>query len=373
MKDKIRILFFTPYASRTGSEVMLWYIFKHFDRSKFEMAVVSFRQGELLSELPADVKYFHIPESYSITQKLAFHLGWNPTQEGIKAAAKAFKADLWYINTIMLPFVIDQAKRLNIPVVTHVHELGHMFASTSVQNFRTLMEDSNLLIGCSQIVCDILSDSGAKNVKRLYSFVDLESIQTSASSVESIRNELGAGPSDFIWAMSGTTSERKGFDLLPDLAKELPQDRTLHLMWVGRLLDDGLTSWIQQRCAGIKNVHIHFVGAQNAAYYDYLAAADGFMMTSRQEPFGLVMVEAAWLGKPIVAFESGGPQEFIKPGMGTLIPCFDLKKFSAAMLEWRKKSEHFDTKTAQNHCLSFGTRQGMANWCRIIEDFYQKK
>ncbi len=373
MKTKIRILFFTPYASRTGSEVMLWYILKHFDRTRFEIGIVSFGKGDLMKEVPEDVEAIYIPNTYSVSQKIAFHLGWNPTEKGIVRVSKQFKADLWYINTIMLPQVLVQAKKLNMPCITHVHELGHMFAYISQKNFKDIIDNSDLLIGCSDTVCQTLSDSGGRNIEKLYSFVDLNLVKSNNSSVKKIRKQLGALKNDFLWIMSGTTSERKGFDLLPDIAEKLPADGTLHLIWVGRLVDDGMVYWIRKRCEKIKNLKIHFIGAQHQEYYNYLAAADGFMMTSRQEPFGLVMVEASWLGKPIVSFKSGGPEEFITEATGTLVESFDIKAFVAAMENWRINISEFNKDLAQQNCLPFGTEIGMQNWNTIIENFYENR
>lgn len=371
MKNKIRILFFTPYASRTGSEIMLWYILKHFDRSRFEVGIATFGYGDLMHEVPSDVASFYIPNTYSITQKIAFHLGWNPTKEGIIKVSKQFKADFWYINTMMLPNVLLEAKKLNIPCITHVHELGNMFASVSQDNFKMTIQKSDLLIGCSDVVCATLKDSGGAKVKRLYSFVDLDEVVSSEADTNKIRNQLGIKEKDFVWIMSGTTSERKGFDLLPEIAKHLPKSASLHLIWVGRLVDDGLVFWTKNRCDGIKNVKIHLVGAQYKDYYHYLAASNGFMMTSRQEPFGLVMVEASWLGKPIVSFESGGPEEFILPKTGTLIPAFDIQKFSEAMEYWRQNMGEFDKELAKDNCIPFSTTIGMKNWDKIVSEFFK--
>jgi len=364
-----KILFFTPYATRTGSEMLIYYMLKYLDRSKFEAGLVAFAHGELLNDLPPDIPVFFAPGKFSIKDKIAFHLGFHPTHRAIKKISQAFKADLWYVNTVMLTDVVKMAKELQIPVISHIHELSAMFSQVSSTDFETVINDSSMLIGCSDTVCKCLMESGSKKVKRLYPFVDLHEIKPDPEKVKQIRKEWGVGPDDFVWIMSGTTSDRKGFDLLPDIALQIPANANIHLVWVGNLSDDGLVYWTRKRCEQITNVKIHLIGAKKEDYASYLDAADGFILTSRQEPFGMVLVEAAWLGKPIVSFASGGPTEFITPELGSVIPNLDIALFVQSMLDWNKKLSTFDKEKSRKKALEFNVENGVAEWQRIIDEF----
>ncbi len=368
MKNRIKILFFTPYATRTGSEMMLLYILKNLDRTRFDAGLVSFAQGELLTSIPADIPVFIGPGHYSMAQKVAFHLGFHPMEHFLEKVNRRFNADVWYVNTVMLSDVIKGAKKLNVPVITHIHELSHMLSFVSRTDYERIITQSDMLIGCSEAVCRNLRDAGGLQVKKLLSFIDLDTIQSNSDRVTVLRKEWGVQPGDFVWIMSGTTSERKGFDLLPDLAEAI-NDATVHLVWVGRASPDGMVYLTERRCRQVRNTRIHLVGAQKGDYFSYLAAADGFMLTSRQEPLGLVMVEAAWLGKPIVAFDSGGPAEFIVPGIGTIVPNFDIEKFVNALDFWRKNPKSFDSEQAKSRAADFGSCIGMTAWESIISDF----
>ncbi len=368
MKKRIKILFFTPYASRTGSEMMLLYMLRHLDREKYEAGLVSFADGELLKEVPADIPVFIGPGQYTLTQKLSFHLGIHPMERFLSKLSRQFNADLWYVNTVMLGNVVRTARELSIPVISHIHELSHMLAFVGRQDYEGIIQDSNLLVGCSEVVCENLRTSGGANVRKLLSFIDLDEIDPAPTRVKQLRREWGVQPGDSVWTMSGTTSERKGFDLLPDLAAAL-DDPTVHLVWVGKALPDGLVYLTEKRCERSKTTKIHLVGPKKEDYYNHLAAADGFMMTSRQEPLGLVMVEAAWLGKPIVAFDSGGPSEFVVDNIGTVIANLDIAKFAKAMQYWRQSSAKFDATLAKERAAEFGSQAGMRRWETIVGDF----
>lgn len=366
LQKKTRILFFTPFASRTGSEVMLLYILRHFDRQKFEAGLVSFREGELLNELPPDVPYFVAPGKYTVTQKISHHLGRNPTRLFMQQMLRDFRADVWYINTMMLPDVISYAHEFNVKIITHIHELVDAFEGIRAEHFANTINYSNLLLGCSKAVCKFLEHSGASNVKLLYSFVILEDIQSDQKRIAEIRKEWGAGPEDFVWIMSGTSADRKGFDLIPEIATRIPADAKIHLVWVGKLLDTGLVYYTLQYCKTLTNVQIHFEGAKHKDYYSYLDAANGFMMTSRQEPLGLVLVEAAWLQKPIVTFDSGGPSEFVVSEIGTVVNGLDFDSFVENMLKWSSRQFVYNSEKAKARALEFGADAKMKEWEDLV-------
>jgi glycosyltransferase involved in cell wall biosynthesis len=69
---------------------------------------------------------------------------------------------------------------------------------------------------------------------------------------------------------------------------------------------------------------VRFTGAvTNPA--DYCGAADVFVLTSREDPYPLVCLEAAALGKPIVCFgEAGGMPEFVEEDCGSVVPYLDV-------------------------------------------------
>lgn len=368
MKKRIKILFFTPYATRTGSEMMLLYILKNLDRERFEAGLVSFAPGEMLKEVPSDIPIFHGPGKYTLLDKISFHVGFHPMERFLDNVVRKFKADLWYVNTVMLSDVVKAANKYSIPVISHIHELSHMFTFVSRDEYLRIIKKSDLLIGCSETVCTDLRVAGGENVIKLFSFIDLKTINPKKEVVDSLREQWGVKPGDFVWIMSGTTIERKGFDLLPYLAKNI-DDPTVHLVWVGWSPSDALVYLTEKRCEQIKTTKVHLVGAQKEDYFSYLAAADGFMMTSRQEPLGLVIVEAAWLGKPIVAFESGGPAEFIVDHIGTVVPDLNIKKFAEAMYYWRNNPSAFDEELARNRAREFGSEIGMKALEGIIGDF----
>lgn len=364
---KKRILFFTPFATRTGSEMVLLYILKNIDRSRFEVGVVSFARGELLSEFPADIPVFIIPKTFNLLHKVQFYLGYNPILHGLRKVARDFKADLWYVNTTMLPETAMVAREFSIKLITHFHELPLTYIYVNGEGMKDIITYSHTLIGCSQVTCEAIRKAGGTNVELLYDFIDPSKLVENPARAAQIRRELGIPESDYVWIGSGMTSERKGFDMLPDIAEAL-DDPHVHLVWVGGKVDDGLVYYTEHRCRTTKSrTRIHLVGKQKEDYGNYLNIGNGFLLTSRQDPFPLVMIEAALLGKPIVSFPSGGVSEFIKAGMGIVTEEISVRQMVAAMREVMEGTFVMDSAKSRERASQFNIENGYRQWTEIIE------
>jgi glycosyltransferase involved in cell wall biosynthesis len=64
--------------------------------------------------------------------------------------------------------------------------------------------------------------------------------------------------------------------------------------------------------------HVRFLGYRSNVI-ELLHQADVFLMTSRREPFGIVVVEAMAAGCPVVATRSGGPDSILTDGVDGLL------------------------------------------------------
>ena len=81
---------------------------------------------------------------------------------------------------------------------------------------------------------------------------------------------------------------------------------------------------------------VHFVGeVTNPA--DLFSVLDVFLVTSREDPYPLVMLEAAALGVPIVSFANGGSVEFAgdqnDSPRAVIVPYLDVEGMAASVAE----------------------------------------
>ena len=146
------------------------------------------------------------------------------------------------------------------------------------------------------------------------------------------RSPPGGGPDGPYILALGRVVEKKGFDLLLAAYAALDEaGRTADLVIGGE--GEALDGLRQTASAlGIAD-RVHFVGRlSRQEVADAMAGATLFVMPSRLEPFGIVILEAWRAGAPVVATNRGGPPEFVRDGDdGVLVDPFDTTAFAGVL------------------------------------------
>lgn len=126
-----------------------------------------------------------------------------------------------------------------------------------------------------------------------------------------VKRRYGIGPMDPTILFAGRMSQQKGPDLLaeaiPPLLRFYPRAK---FVFAG---DGDLRGAVERRVHQLGVAHAtRFIGFQaNGALTDMFKACDVVCVPSRNEPFGIVILEAWSAGKPVVSTVNGGPEEFI--------------------------------------------------------------
>lgn len=152
---------------------------------------------------------------------------------------------------------------------------------------------------------------------------------------EDLRNALGLPANAEIILGVGYADFRKGADLFVDAGVRMASERpNAYWLWVGHR-EIELQHMIEKklRCVPhIKN-RIVFVGLQENTDL-YYQGADIFVLTSREDPFPSVVLEAMNAGLPVVAFEgSSGCVDLVREVGGRLVTKEDSVALSAAVSE----------------------------------------
>ncbi len=254
--------------------------------------------------------------------------------DGLLRLCRSEQIDLIYSNTVVNGEVLEALAPLECPVITHVHELGYWisYRSGAVNNAQ-VVRHTNHFIAASNAVATCLQDIlhvTPEMMSVVHEFVPtrLESFDA-ATARKRTREHFSIPPESFVVGGSGTTDWRKSPDLFIQMARDLkarPIGRPVHFLWVGGDNVGPEFGMLQHdvRRLGLEGI-IHFTGHVEKPL-ELFAAFDVFALTSREDPYPLVVLEAAALGLPILAFEhSGGIPEFVEEDAGFVVPYIDTR------------------------------------------------
>ncbi len=147
-----------------------------------------------------------------------------------------------------------------------------------------------------------------------------------------LRNEMGFSEKTPVIGFIGRLDYIKGPDIFLELAREvrnLKPDAQFVMVGNGEMRDELVK---HAKTLGIE-ASIHFTGWKHNTS-SYFHSFDVFVLTSRNEGQGRVLVEAMASERPIVAMKSGGVPEVIIDGeSGFLVPAGNIKSASLRIIE----------------------------------------
>jgi len=240
--------------------------------------------------------------------------------------------ELAVTNTVVSGDVVPLLKGAGFRVVSLIHELPGIIAEMGVEaRLAAILEASDAIVAPSQKVADALEQSGSPAAhdrivvrpQGLY-----KELAPPPDARASLRRRLGIGEHSRIVLNVGFGDRRKGIDTFVDAAKFAASHvDDLHFVWVGNLHDDAehlFDAEIGDR--------IHLV-----PYTDDIAelyfGADAFFLSSREDPFPSVVLEAMSAGLPVVGIAGASGSEALISQHGRLVDRDDLAGVVTALDE----------------------------------------
>ncbi|MDB5287273.1 MAG: hypothetical protein JWR05_2222 [Mucilaginibacter sp.] len=323
-----RILFVSHDASRTGAPIVLLHLLGWLKKQGTYKLTVYLKHGGELEESFKQLATTYLPAQKTLPQRIVKRMIKTVEDNSITLPTLLLKEsfDLVYLNTVVCLDLAPVIKvKFKCPIICHVHENDFTIKSY----YTGFVTNNNInavdhIISVSQSTLKNLIDNYSvplKKITNVYAFISLGAIKKPSISVNTAKEELGLS-NEFIIGGSGLTSWRKGIDLFTQLAVVLAKirpDNNIKLVWVGAVTHEFSCQYTYEaKLLGITD-KIVFTGTK-VSPQNYFQLFDVFALTSREDPFPLVAIEAAALNKPVVCFEnSGGMPEFIKNGENGLV------------------------------------------------------
>jgi len=331
----MKILFIGHDASRTGAPLLLLQLMSWLkvNYSDIEFDCLLLDGGELEKEYQSTCKvYYREPKEIKRLSyikrilKRIFRIKHNiraAYYDNLFNKLKSNNYDVIYGNTIVSSNAILELTTLipHAKILMHVHELYDItrFYSDSLNK---LSVTKIKIITVSQITKqNLIKNHGISesSIELVYEYIDTKKIT---------EKQIENPTTKFIVNGSGLVQVRKGYDIFISVAKRAIQkypDIPFHFKWIGTI-PEYLSFYIQNdiEMADLNGI-VEFIGAKEDPYFEF-SSSSVFLMTSRQDPFPLVCIEHALLGKPIICFDKvSGIPELVGDDAGIVVPYLDIE------------------------------------------------
>lgn len=189
-----------------------------------------------------------------------------------------------------------------------------------------------------------------------------------------VRCQLGLPSDGPIIGIVGRLQRWKGMHVLVEaMPKILQRYPDAHCLVVGgeHYLETDYLNYLKERIASLDlGSQVILVGLQRNVP-EWIQAMDVFVHASENEPFGIVIIEAMALGKPVVAGDVGGPTEIITNGVNGLLTSYgDVDTLANAILRYLDDREFARRVgvSARERALNFSTKCYAQNFIKAVQD-----
>lgn len=257
---------------------------------------------------------------------------------------KSQNIGLIFVNSIANAEVYyDFLKFLHhLPVVLFVHELGmSVKIYTYQEHLSFLLEKTNHLIAVSNAVANhyVRDYNFPADQVSTFTLIDHDHIDEKLKNAQpELLEKTHVIPKDaVVIGGCGNAEWRKGNDIFNWIARRVLQKTSpldVYFVWVG--------AGPQHEIFELIKSDIHLMGLEDRIILipptpqalDYISRFDVLLLSSREDPYPLVVLEAALNEIPVVCFDgAGGAPELIESDAGFVVPYMDISAASEALIK----------------------------------------
>ena len=311
-----------------GAERELLVYLEHLPRRGIQPLVVCPAEGPLSKKVAAlGINTQHV--TFPAWRKL---LEWPRRGEAVRRLRRVIEQagpSLVHVNDIWwLPQTLRAVKSLPIPILCHVRQ---EIQPHKVRRYE--LPSADVVFAVSRDVEASLKAGGVKpeRIHVLHSGIDLARVPASPNGAE-FRHRHGIPPAAPLLGTVANLFPRKGYDVMCRALSVLRQRRSeIHYLIVGTG-DPGYEQMLRKlvQSLGLEG-QVHFAGFQEPVY-PALAAMDVYVHPAIMEGFGIALLEAMAMAKPVVATTTGGiPDIVVHEETGLLVAPGDPEALASAV------------------------------------------
>lgn len=331
--ERKRIVVVCHDAHPHGAQLLCLNFAKEFSsKFHFDVEMIVLGEGQLIPKFQQFATVHQVNIDFEPEEKVAELL------ESLKVKG----ASVAIVNTTVSGKIVPYLKRAHFSVVSLIHELPSVLNGFGLQDHaRLIAEHADKVVFPAHQVQEGFEtfvgrplDQAIIRPQGIY----LPSLLRQGASKEEIskqvRFELGIPEDAIIIMCAGYADHRKGFDYFVKSCSDLIEQRqNVYALWVGHMdtaFVDECMEYAKQRGTETRFLFTGLVDDPRK----YYAAASIYALTSREDPFPSVVMEALDALTPVVAFrDSGGFENLLSRGCGLLVEKDSGAGYTEALLD----------------------------------------
>ena len=314
------VALFLEHPTLYGGEHSILAFCREISKRRYTFSVICPPGDRILNAL-AERKIRHLP--FLFREQSGQRFPMQKLRNDLRSLLQEVNVDILHANSLSTSRIAGPVgASLRIPTVGHIRDIMRVSSQA--------MDDIN---SCSLVLC--VSEATLEYHRKFglkkdrsrvqYNGVDFHAFSAVPKKTY-LRENFGINPETMVIGTAGQIILRKGLDTTVQ-AFAMLEDHIpgVHLLIAGErnskktetvLYDRKIRDFIESQGMGHR---VHFVGYVDDMA-DFYRSIDIFAHSSRQEPLGRVLLEAAACGVPVIATRVGGTEEiFSKPDQAILI------------------------------------------------------
>ncbi|WP_019986428.1 glycosyltransferase family 4 protein [Rudanella lutea] len=345
-------------ANRAGAQLVLLQLMRLLRAQNVTMRLLLGEGGPLLADYqalapvtiwPAEPAHVVGPVADKVLGKLGVWESRYRKQQATRQATLRQELNLDGVDLVLVNTVTSARwfGQLNlspkVPVVTFVHELAMSVQMyTRPDELRYLLDRTTHMLAVSKATANYYMEAHGFDPARITLFTLIDTPRL-VQNVDRAREADGAGlvrqlgipPDAILVGGCGNAEWRKGNDLFVLLARlvaNMAPAAPIYFVWVGvpkgpyrdELWLDVQKAWLTER--------VHFLEPTPDVLM-YMSRFNMFALTSREDPYPLVVLEAGLCEVPVICFAgAGGSPELVETDAGVIVPYLHVDAMARAIV-----------------------------------------
>ena len=208
-------------------------------------------------------------------------------------------------NTSVTGDLVPILKGQGVSVVSLIHELPNLITEYGLEdNLVDIARYADHVVFPATMVEEGFNQfaPGGNAIHHIRPQGSYKAMAFDAEARAEVREELGVADHEKLVLNVGFADLRKGFDMFMQVAKQMISERNdVHFVWLGNRAED-IDLWLTADLDESILERLHLVDFTDNVS-GYYSASDAFYLSSREDPYPTVVLEAMAVGMPVVLHE----------------------------------------------------------------------